>query len=175
MSKVNGNRQGMSNIFRSKKLTSNCAWLYLRASWALTSGLKRASMLLTTTLGCQRRQKATPKRLLEVGLSLVQLTSLHVAAVAPVDSPSALAKLCGTMGPTNTPCCTTAEFRTLLARRQRECSVWHLSTLTSALSKTVTLAGAAEGATGTIASSYDACRHPVSGLTARQQQMYFSS
>ena len=52
-----------------------------------------ADMLLTTTLGCQRRQKATPKSLPESGLSLVQVASLHIAAVAPVDSPCALAKL----------------------------------------------------------------------------------
>ena len=95
-----------------------------------------ADMLLTTSLGCQRRQKPSPKRLPEVGLSLVQLTVLHIAAVAPVDSPFALAKLCGTVGPANAPCCTTAGFWTLLARRQRECNVLHLPTLTSAPSKT---------------------------------------
>ncbi len=55
-----------------------------------------ADMLLTTTLGCQRRQKAAPERLPEVGLSLVQLTGLHIAAVAPVNSTFALAKLCYT-------------------------------------------------------------------------------
>ena len=56
-------------------------------------GLKRAGMLLTTTLGCQRRQKAAPKRLPEVGLSLVQMASLHKAVVAPVNSTFALAEL----------------------------------------------------------------------------------
>ena len=116
----------MSDIFRNKKWTSKCAWHYLRASWVPTSGLTQADMLLTTSLGCQRRQKATSKRLPEVGLSLVQLqlTSLHIALVAaPVSSTSAFAKLWCAMGPADTPCCTTARIWTLLAGRHRECKL----------------------------------------------------
>ena len=78
----------------------------------LTSGLTWAEMLFTSTLGCQRRQKATPKRLPEVGLSLVQLTSVHIAAAAPINSDFALAlltELWCTSGPADT-CCTAAEF-----------------------------------------------------------------
>ena len=56
-----------------------------------TSGLTWAEVLPTSTLGCQRRQKVAPKRLPKGGLSLVQLTSLHSAAVAPVSSTFALA------------------------------------------------------------------------------------
>ena len=128
----------MNNIFRSQWWTSERAWLYLRASWVPVFGLTRDGMLLITTLGCQRRQKSAPKRLPEVGLSLVRLTSVHIAlVVAPVDSTFALAKLCCTVGPADIPCCTTAGFWTLLAGRQRKCSMWHLTTMTGASSNVV--------------------------------------
>ena len=102
-----------------------------------TSGLTWAEMLLTSTLGCQRRQKATPKRLLEVGLSLVQLTSLHTAAVAPFNGTFTLALLAEqwcTVGPAGGPCWTTSGFWTSLAGKWRKCKVRHLATMTSASS-----------------------------------------
>ena len=100
-----------------------------------TSSLTRADMLLSTTLGCQRRQKATPKRLPEVGLSLVQLTSVHIAAAAPVSSSSALvllAELWCTVGPADRLCWTTSTFWTSFAGRWRKCRVRHLATMTAA-------------------------------------------
>ena len=118
---------------------------YLQASWVPISALRQADMLLTTDLGCQRRQKALPERLPEVSLSLVHLTSVHIAAVAPVNSAFALAllaKLWCNLGPADRPCWTTAGFWISLAGRQRK---WHLATITGA-SSSITQAG--RGSTG---------------------------
>ena len=105
-----------------------------------TSGLTWAGMLLTGTLGCQRRQKAAPERLPEVDLSLVHLRSLHIAAVAPFSGTFALAllaKLWWILGPADRPCWTTADFWTLLAGKSRKCKVRHLATMTTAPSNIV--------------------------------------
>jgi len=132
--------RGCATSSRSKKWTSDCAWRYLRASWMPTSGLTWAEMLFTSTLGCQRRQKATPERLPEVGLSLVQWASLHSAGVAPVNGAftlALLAKLWCTVGPADRLYGTTAGFWYLLAGRLRKCKVRHLATMICAPSNKV--------------------------------------
>ena len=119
-------------------------------------------MLLTGTLGRQGRQKAAPERLPEVGLSLVQLTSLHIAAVAPFNGTFALAVLAElwcTLGPADRPCWTTAGFWTLLAGKWRKCKLWHLATMTSASSNIV---HAGRGSRGHL---WDSCIPIISIIT----------
>ena len=134
-----------------------------------------ADMLLTIALGCQRRQKSAPKGLPEIGLSLTQLASLHVAADAPVEAPLRLPSCVAPWDPPTPPVALLLDSGLCWQgdRGSVMCGICPPPHVLPA--KQVTLPGATEAATGTHASSYDACRHPVSVLTARQQQMYFSS
>ena len=132
------------------------------------SGLTQVNMLLTTstTLGGQRRQKAAPERLPEVGLSFVQLTVLHIAAAFPVKSTSALAlldKLQCTVGPADRPCWTTAGFWTSLAGRWRKCELWHLATIISVSSNIVHVGKGRNG------HQRDSCIPSISTITCRLQ------